>query len=175
MKSYDITQGFLDLIEIPKKGLVIIINEESRKVFVTYSYNTAIILTRMIEKKRTKDYSKDVLMDLESRKARILVQEIDTEDDKDPEMAKDILRHLTNLKLDEYQKLGYTFYDNQYIPTKFLIRATLDAKYRYVVSLNTARRKIMVVKLFKDPHLAKEFINNTSILEMIRLHYKREY
>jgi hypothetical protein len=169
----DLTDTFYNLFNAPRTGIVVLLNEQDKKIFVTYTENSTEILKRLVERFRNLDYTKDLLEDLETKKVQIFVNDIDQDllNNKDPKGDKEILRYLVSDKLSEYTDSGYTPYQFQYSPIKFKVLVNISSELDYVVSLATARNRLLVIESFKDHQLALDFINKTSILQMIRIYY----
>lgn len=169
----DLTDTFYNLFNVPKIGIVVLLNEQDKKIFVTYTENSTEILKRLVERFRNLDFTKDLLEDLETNKVQIFINNIDQDllNNQDPKGDKEILRYLVSEKLSYYTDLGYTPYQFQYFPIRFRILTKISSELDYVVLLSTARNRNLEIKSFKEHKLALDFINKTSILEMIRIYY----
>lgn len=169
-KEFDITNSFLNLSEIPKIGLFILLNEESKKVYVTYTLNSTEIIKRFVERKRNLDMTKDLLNDLDSRNTKVIIKPVDNDILSNTDALEDSLRFLVSDALSKYQENGYTPYSFQYNTTKYEPKIYPDDDYNFNVCLVSTRRTLFI-KSFQDKRQAIEFIAYTSILSMIRIFY----
>lgn len=155
---------FKIMLNTPSKGIYCLINHRNKRVYLKYSQNICMSLSRVLADIRSKNtIYKQLIKDV--KKLQFLyLEDININED-------DLSLHLKlDFYVQKYMDLGYSLYNNKHKLARFkvAIEVTEDLKSVHVVLTSRNRKKRIVVGVFDKMYDAEEFAASFDAMDVIR-------
>jgi hypothetical protein len=144
---------FNEFLNLKRCGIFALVNNEDKKVYITFSKEICSSFARIIREIHEKTCSYKQLIDDAQKLSYIFIENINYEDTK-----LDI--HLKmEYFIQQYKHLGYTMYNDKHKPAKFkvVIDVHNDIKRIHVCLMSKSYRRSITVGVFDKMWDAEEF------------------